>query len=133
MTTTTRTNVRAGAVSVPHKVGLALATLLALGDLAGPFTVAPAANEVGPPAGVLWLGFALGTVTLLTVLWALRTDAPIARWLVAGSRTLSLLLALPALVLDVPTPITVLVGVAVLATATVVVLVLIPTRTEAVR
>jgi len=128
MTTTTRTGSRAGTLTPMHKTGLALATLLALGDLVGPFTLEPPEGEVGPPAIVLWLGLALGAITILGVAWAFRTAAPAARWLVAGSRVLSVLLALPAFFVDVPTPVKVLVGTVVALTAAVVVLVLTPSH-----
>jgi len=123
--TTTAAGPRAGSLTPMHKVGLGMATLLSLADLVGPFAPAPD-GEVGPPAGVLWLGFAFGALTLAGVVWAFRAGAPAARRLVAGSRVLSVLLALPAFFVDVPTAIKVLVAVAVALTAATVVLVLAP-------
>lgn len=130
MTTTIRVGTRAGTLTPMHKTGLALATLLALGDLVGPFTLESPDGEVGPAAGVLWLGFAFGAITLIAAIWAFRTAAPTARWLVAGSRVLSVLLALPAFFVDVPTPVKVLVGALLGLTTAVVVLVLTPAPEE---
>ena len=84
-------------LSVKNKVGLALAALLGLADLPGAFTMGePAAGEEGPPVVVLVAGVVLGLVTLVAAAYTWRTGNRVGSRVVAGSRILSLIGALPA-------------------------------------
>lgn len=132
MTTSTSTTPLRGALRLTrlNKSGLALAGLLALADLISPFQGTPD-GEVGPPFPILLLDAALGVLTVVGIVIALRSASRGALRLVAGSRVLSCLTALPAFFVDVPAFVKVLVGVFVLLTVAVVVMVMTPARDRA--
>lgn len=119
-TSTSRAGAPAGTVLSMQKIGLALAVLLAAADLYLPFMPHPGGD--GPPASVAWTAFGLGLVTLLGIGWAIRSPARPALWLVAGTRIVSGLLAVPAFFVDAPAGIKVVAAVIVALTAAVVVL-----------
>ena len=78
------------------KVGLVLAGLLALSDLLGSLLVPVDPAQVGPPLGVIVLAGILGAITLVFVViaWLRRSRGAIR--IVAGTRILSAVTALPA-------------------------------------
>jgi hypothetical protein len=85
------------ALSRLNRIGLVLAGLLGLTDvLSIPTTPAPGAGEEGPPVEVLIAATVLGVITLVAVVWAWRTGSRVAARIVAGSRILSAVTALPA-------------------------------------
>ena len=112
-------------LSTRMKIGLALAAVLGLVDVAGLFSPTPDGEE-GPPYEILLICGALGVLTLSAVVAAWRTGSRTAARVVAGSRIVSALLALPAFFVDIPTALLVLVSVSVVLTAVSVVLVLAP-------
>ena len=117
--------------SGPNKVGLVLAGLLGLLDVASLLNPTPP-GEVGPPLGILVLDTVLGVVTVVAVVLAWRSRSRGLVRLAAGARILSLLSALPAFFAGVPAPLLILVaGFTVISVATVV-LMLLPSarRTE---
>lgn len=82
-------------------------------------------SEVGPPLGVLVAATVLGLITLVAVAYTWRSASRVGSRIVAGSRILSMITALPAFVVDdVPPPVVVLVAVFVVATVVAVGLVL---------
>jgi FtsH-binding integral membrane protein len=97
--------------SVPTTVGLVIAGLLGLTDLAGPLTT----DGEHPPMFIALIGAALGLITVLGVVMGWRgSRAGIAAVIV--TRLLSALTAVPALFVDdVPGPlrVVVVVGIAV--------------------
>lgn len=113
-----------------NKVGLGLATLLAVGDLTSPFQPTPDGQE-GPPYAVLLLGGVLGVLTVLGVILAFRTASRSALRLVAGSRIISAVLSLPAFFVDIPSALKIVVGFSVLLTVASVVMVMTPARDRA--
>lgn len=115
--------------STANKVGYVLALLLAGADFVSVLVPPTSPGEPGPPMQVLLVGAAFGLLTLGGVWlgWARRSRAG-AR-VVAASRVLSLLLALPAFFVDgIPTGIVVLVSVLTLTAIAAVVLVLLRPR-----
>ncbi|MFG1922148.1 hypothetical protein [Cryptosporangium sp. NPDC048952] len=72
------------------KVGLVLAALLAVSDLASLLSI-PDSDEPGPPAAVLIAGAAYGVITLVAVVYTWRTGNRIGARVVAGSRILSMI------------------------------------------
>jgi hypothetical protein len=113
-------------LTVKNKVGLVLAALLGLSDLPGAFTLGePVPGEEGPPQVVLIAGVVLGLVTLVAAAYTWRTGNRIGSRVVAGSRILSLITALPAFFVDgVPGFLVALVAVAAVLTIVAVGLVL---------
>ena len=116
-------------ITVKNKVGLVLATLLALGDVTSPFTGQDQdslpADTQGPPMPVLIGGAALGLVTIIAVVLMWRSGSRAAGRVVAGTRILSALLATPAFFAGgVPAPVIALVAVVVVITVVTVALVL---------
>lgn len=94
--TTARTG-SAAALTVRNKVGLGLSALLGLGDLVSLLvTPDPGPGENGPPTSVLIAGTVLGVITLLAVVHAWRTGNRVSARIVAGTRILSAITALPA-------------------------------------
>lgn len=105
---TTGSTGTATALSLPNKIGLGLAAVLGLLDfvsgLLGAFAGAgPAPGEVGPPFAVLVAASVLGLVTVVAVVYTWRSRSQVGARIVAGSRILAALTALPAFfVADVP-------------------------------
>ncbi len=119
-------------VTTRTRVGLVLAAALGAGDVVGTFFPTPD-GEIGPPLPVVLLGGLLGIVTLAAVVVAWRTRRRGALRLVAGTRVLSVIGALPAFFVDVAPTVKLLVAVFVVLTVVCVVLVLAPApRTAAV-
>jgi hypothetical protein len=126
MSTTTVTT-RAARLTTRNKVGLVLATLLGIADLASLLQPTPD-GEVGPPFSILLVDGLLGVLTIVGVVIAWRSASRGAIRVVAGARILSAITALPAFFVDVPAALKVLVGVIVLVTLAVVVMIMTPAR-----
>lgn len=118
---------RPASLTTLNKVGLALAALMGVSDVASLLTPTPD-GEVGPPIGILALDSVLGVVTLVAVGWAFRTRNRGAVRVVAAARIVSAITALPAFFVDIPEAIRLLAGFDVLLTVVVVVMVLTPAR-----
>lgn len=112
-----------------NKVGLALAALLAVNDVAGLVTYQASAGEVGPPLGVLILDAVLGVVTLVFVVVGWRTRNRGAVRIAAGSRILSALTVVPAFFAGPPPAIVAFGALMVLVTVVAVALMLAPAPT----
>jgi hypothetical protein len=110
------------------KVGLALAVLLALADLLGSLLVPVDPSQVGPPLGVIVLAGILGAVTLVFVViaWLRRSRGAIR--IVAGTRILSAVTALPAFFAGPPAPFVLAAAIGVTVTVVAVALMLSPAR-----
>ena len=110
------------------KVGLALAVLLALADVLGSLLVPVDPAQVGPPLGVLVLAGILGVITLVFVViaWLRRSRGAIR--IVAGTRILSAVTALPAFFAGPPAPFVIAAAVGVTVTVIAVALMLSPAR-----
>jgi len=119
--TTMTTPAQAPPATTTQKVGLALAGLLSLVNIASVVGPAPE-GEVGPPAVVLWAGTVLGVVGLVAVIVAWRTGSRSALRVAAGALVVTALTAVPALFVDVPAFIKVFVAITVLASVAAVVL-----------
>ena len=117
-------------VTTRTRVGLVLAALLAVGDVVSAFFPTPD-GVVGPPLPIVVLGGLLGVATLAAVVVAWRSGRRGALWIVAGTRVLSALAALPAFFVDVPALVKLLVAVFVVLTIVSVALVLAPARRTA--
>ena len=113
-----------------NKVGLGLAFLVGLVDVSSPFTPTPDGEE-GPPYAILLLGGLLGVITIVCVVIAFRTASRGAIRLVAATRIISAVTALPAFFVDVPAGLKVAVGVGVLLTIAIVVMILMPAKQPA--
>jgi hypothetical protein len=109
------------------RTGLVIAALLGVADVVSAFFPTPD-GEVGPPLPIVLLGGLLGIATLGAVAVAWRTGKRGALRIVAGTRVLSAITALPAFFVDVPAPLKLVVAVAVVLTVVCVVLVLSPAR-----
>jgi hypothetical protein len=114
-------------VTTRTRAGLVLAALLGVADVVGMFLPTPE-GELGPPLPILLLGGLLGIVTLVAAGTAWRTGRRGALRLVAGTRVLSVIGALPAFFVEVPPWVKLLVAVFVVLTVVCVVLVLAPAR-----
>jgi len=112
------------------RVGLVLAAVLGLADVVSAFFPTPD-GEIGPPLPIVVLGGVLGLATLAAVAVAWRTGRRGALRIVAGTRVLSAISALPAFFVDVPAGLKLVVAVAVVLTVVCVVLVLAPARRSA--
>ncbi|MET9387517.1 hypothetical protein ABZY09_42545 [Streptomyces sp. NPDC002928] len=115
-----------GSLTRKNKVGLVLAGLLGLIDTTN-FLSVPAGDSdtPGPPTGVLVADGFLGLITVVAVLYTWRTANRTGSRVVAGSRILSAITALPALfVSEVPAWVVVLVAVFVIVTVAITALVL---------
>ncbi|GAA3233055.1 hypothetical protein ACFO1B_22880 [Dactylosporangium siamense] len=113
--------------TVKNKIGLTLAALLAIGDVVTPFTPPLAADEAtnGPPFAVIVAGAVLGVITLVCAVHMWRTGNRISARLIAGTRILSALSAMPAFIVSgIPPIVVALVAAGVLLTVLSVVLVL---------
>jgi hypothetical protein len=113
-----------------NSVGLVIAALLAVGDVVSAFFPTPD-GVVGPPLPIVVLGGLLGVATLVAVVVAWRSGRRGALRIVAGTRVLSAITALPAFFVDVPALVKLLVAVVVVLTVVSVVLVLAPARRAA--
>jgi len=112
-----------------NKTGLVIAALLGLADLASLAGPQPGPGEQGPPAGVLIAASVLGLFTLAGVAYAWRTGNRVGSRVVAGTRILSAVTAVPAFfVEDVPPGLVALAAVGVAVTLLCVWLVLSPPR-----
>ena len=115
----------AGRLSVKNRIGLGLALVFGVLDLGSPFGPTGSADEPGPPMAVLVASAVLGLVTIVAAIWAWRTASRAGARIVAGSRILSILGALPAFfVSGVPAVVVAIVAVSVVLTVVTVVLVL---------
>jgi len=113
-------------LSRKNKVGLGLAAALGLLDMTSMVGVlTPDSDGPGPPAGVLVGDAVLGLITVVAVVHAWRTASRTGSRVVAASRILSAITALPALfVTGVPAWAVALVAVLVVVTVVVIALVL---------
>ena len=119
---------RAG-LSGKNKTGLVIAAVLGLADLASLAGPQPAPGEEGPPMGVLIAASVLGLITLVGVAYTWRTGNRMGSRVVAGTRILSAVTAVPAFfVEDVPPGLVALAAVGVAVTVLCVWLVLSPPR-----
>jgi hypothetical protein len=112
------------------RAGLVLAALLGLVDVVSAFFPTPE-GEVGPPLPIVVLGGLLGVATLAAVAAAWRTGQRGMLRIVAATRVLSAISALPAFFVDIPAALKLVVAVAVVLTVACVVLVLTPARRTA--
>ena len=112
------------------RAGLVLAALLGLADVISAFFPTPD-GEVGPPLPIVVLGGLLGVATLAAVAAAWRTGQRGMLRIVAATRVLSAISALPAFFVDIPAALKLVVAVAVVLTVACVVLVLTPARRTA--
>jgi hypothetical protein len=115
-------------VTVKNRIGLVLAAFFGLGDLISPLLGSPepqTADSAGPPMAVLIADSVLGLVTLVAVVYTWRTGNRVGARIVAGTRILSVLTALPAFfVPGVPAPLVVIVAATIVLTVITVALVL---------
>ena len=112
------------------RVGLVLAVVLGLADVVSTFFPTPD-GEVGPPLAIVILGGVIGLATLAAVAVAWRSGRRGALRIVAGTRVLSAITALPAFFVDIPAWLKLVVAVLVVLTVVCVVLVLSPARQPA--
>lgn len=112
---------RRRATSGRQRAGLAIAGLLAIGNIVSVFQPTPE-DEVGPPFFILALGAGLGLLALIGAVVAWRTGSPVALRVTAGATIVTTLFAAPAFFVDVPAGVKALVGVVVLLTVAAVVL-----------
>ena len=117
-------------VTARTRTGLVLAAVLGVADVVSAFFPTPD-GEVGPPLSIVLLGGLLGLVTLAAAAVAWRTGRRGALRVVAGTRVLSAVAALPAFFVDVPAWLKLVVAVGVVLTVVCVVLVLSPARRAA--
>jgi hypothetical protein len=108
-----------GTASRAHRIGLVLALVLGVLDaLSLLLTPPPPPGEPGPPLEVLVASTVLGVITVIAAVWAWRTGSRIGVRIVAGSRILSAITALPAFFVEgVPAGWVILAAVFVLLTA----------------
>jgi hypothetical protein len=119
------------ALSGRNRTGLVLAGLLAVVDIVSVFAINQdgTSGEPGPPLGVLVFSAILGVVTLVAAAHAWRTGNRVGSRVVAGTRILSALGALPAFfVEDVPAGLVAAAGIGVAVTIVAVWLVLSPPK-----
>ncbi|WP_416981354.1 hypothetical protein [Streptomyces sp. T028] len=84
-----------------NKVGLVLAGILGLLDLSNVFMIpAEDSDTPGPPTAVFVATAVLGLITVIAVVYTWRTADRSGSRAVAGSRTLSVIIALPAFFTD---------------------------------
>jgi hypothetical protein len=118
------------ALSAKNKTGLVIAAVLGVLDIVGMVaTPEPAPGEQGPPAAVLVAAGVLGVVTVVAAIWSLRTGNRIGSRIVAATRILSAVGALPAFFVEgVPAGLVALAAAGVVLTVVTVWLVLSPPR-----
>jgi hypothetical protein len=114
-------------VTTRTRVGLVIAALLGVADVISAFFPTPE-GVVGPPLPIVLLGGLLGVATLAAVVVAWRTGRRGALRIVAGTRVLSAITALPGFFVDIPAWLKLLTAVFVVLTVVCVVLVLAPAR-----
>jgi hypothetical protein len=114
-------------VTTRTRVGLVIAALLGVADVISAFFPTPE-GVAGPPLPIVLLGGLLGVATLAAVVVAWRTGRRGALRIVAGTRVLSAISALPAFFVEVAPAVKLIVAVAVVLTVVCVVLVLAPAR-----
>ncbi|MFF4762002.1 hypothetical protein [Streptomyces sp. NPDC001292] len=114
------------ALTRKNKVGLVLAGLLGLLDMSNFFMLPePDSDTQGPPTAVAIADGVLGVITVLAVLYTWRTLNRTGSRVVAGSRILSVVSALPAFfVSGVPAAVVALVAVFTILSVVVIALVL---------
>ena len=118
-------------MSTTHtRTGLVIAALLGVADVVSAFFPTPD-GQVGPPLPIVLLGGLLGIATLAAAVVAWRTGKRGALRIVAGTRVLSAITALPAFFVDIPVWLKLVVAVAVVLTVVCVLLVLSPARRAA--
>jgi hypothetical protein len=110
------------------RIGLGIAALLGLLDCTSLFFPPTDPGEVGPPVAILAVGTLLGVATLVAVLVAWRTGRGAAIWVVAVTRIVSVLLALPGFVFGAPRGVQQLVAVFVVVSVVAVALMRAPGR-----
>ena len=92
-------------LSRKNKIGLGLCGLLGLADMTSIALIGrQSPGEPGPPAAVLVFAAVMGVVTVAAVVYTWRTRGRIGARIVAGSRVLSALTALPAFFVDDVSP-----------------------------
>ncbi len=115
-------------LNLKNKIGLVIAGLLGLGDLTSPFTSLGGDSDPGaegPPMAILIADAVLGLITIIAVVYMWRTASRISARIIAGSRILSVISALPAFfVSGVPAPVVVLVAAVVVVTVVAIVLIM---------
>ena len=122
---------RTSPLSTANRIGLGLAVVLSLMDLVALLFPTPP-GEVGPPYVVLVFSAVLGVVTLAAVVVAWRSGSRGGLRIVAASRVLSAITALPAFFVGPPAWIVIVVAVTVVLTIACVLLVLTPARSSVV-
>ncbi|OHV51365.1 hypothetical protein BCD48_10320 [Pseudofrankia sp. BMG5.36] len=95
---------RGAALSRRNRTGLGFAAVLGAAELAGPALPIPSFSRSGPVAATLAFGMLLGAITVVSVVVLLTTRSRTALRVVAASRLLSLLSAIPAFFRDVVPP-----------------------------
>jgi hypothetical protein len=120
-------NTMSNPLTTRNKVGLVLAALLAVGDIAAVGSPTPD-GETGPPIAILIFSAVCGVVTLVATIPAWRSGERSALRVVAGTRILSAITALPAFFVDIPAGLVALTAVFVILTVVAVVMVLTPAR-----
>lgn len=112
-------------LSTKNRVGLVLAVLLGVLDLGSLASPTPD-GEVGPPIGILVIGTLCGVATVgaVALAWWKRQRGAVR--VAAGARILSMITALPAFFVDVPSTLKILVALFVALTLISVVLMLSP-------
>lgn len=110
------------------KAGLVLAGLLAVSDVLGSLMVRVDPSQIGPPIGVIVLAGILGVITFafVVIAWLRRSRGAIR--IVAGTRILSAVTALPAFFAGPPAPFVIAAALGVTVTAVAVALMLAPVR-----
>jgi len=88
-------------LSIRNKIGLVLAGILGVADIAGLAAIGqPASGEEGPPVPVLIAAAILGVVTLIAMVYTWRSGNRVGARVVAGSRILSAITSVPAFFID---------------------------------
>jgi hypothetical protein len=114
-------------ITTRTRAGLVIAALLGVADVVSAFFPTPD-GQVGPPLPIVVLGGVIGLATLAAVVVAWRTGRRGALRIVAGTRVLSAITALPGFFVDIPAWLKLLTAVFVVLTVVCVVLVLAPAR-----
>lgn len=99
------------ALNTRNKIGLAVAGLISLTNVPSVLEGGVPDGEVGPPMEVLLADTILGVIGLVAVVIAWRTGSSTALRVTAACLVISLVTALPALFVDVPSFIKILVAV----------------------
>ena len=114
--------------SVRNRIGLVLAALLGLADIAALVAIgAPDEGTPGPPVAILAFCAVMGVVTLVTVVWTWRTGNRTGARLTSAARILSALTSVPAFfVEDVSAALVATAAIGIVLTVVAVALVLLP-------